>query len=94
MLYCDRIDVSDGIVVNKTSASKDCDISHYWYFLNKGFTFQPNVSNGSHDLLMTSINVSNIAILNIKSVDYLQNLQKGGLNLMQNISLTKKVGLY
>ena len=33
MLYFDRIDVSEGIDVNKTSASKDCDICHYWYFL-------------------------------------------------------------
>ena len=29
MLYYDRYDV------NKTSKSKDCDICHYWYFLNK-----------------------------------------------------------
>ena len=33
MLYYDRIDVSEGIDVNKTSASKKCDICHYWYFL-------------------------------------------------------------
>ena len=31
--------VSGGIDVNKTSASKECDICHAWYFLNKGFTF-------------------------------------------------------
>ena len=29
MLYLDRIDVSEGIDVNKTSASKECDICHY-----------------------------------------------------------------
>ena len=34
MLYYDRIDVSEGIDVNKTSASKECDVCHYWYFLN------------------------------------------------------------
>ena len=32
MLYCDRIDVSEGINVNKTIASKECDICHYWFF--------------------------------------------------------------
>ena len=36
MLYFDRIN-SEGIDVNKTSASKECDICHYWYFLNKDF---------------------------------------------------------
>ena len=39
MLYFDRIDVSEGTDVNKTSASKECDICHYWYFLNKCFRF-------------------------------------------------------
>ena len=29
MLYFDRINVSEGIDVNKTSASKECDICHY-----------------------------------------------------------------
>ena len=40
MLYFDRINVPEGIDVNKTSASKECDICHYRYFLNKGFKFQ------------------------------------------------------
>ena len=34
MLYFDRTDISDEIDVNKTSASKECNICHYWYFLN------------------------------------------------------------
>ena len=32
MRYFDRIDVSEGIDVNKTSASKECDICHCGYF--------------------------------------------------------------
>ena len=32
MLYYDRTDVSEGIDVNKTSASKECIICLYWYF--------------------------------------------------------------
>ena len=70
MLYFDRIDVSKVIGVNKTSKSKECHICHYWYFLNKGFKFQPNVCNGCHDLLIMPMNLSDIAILNIKSVHY------------------------
>ena len=65
MLYHDRIDVSKEIDVNKTNKSKECDICHYWYFLDKGFKFQPDVCNGSHDLLMISMKLSDIAILNI-----------------------------
>ena len=64
------IEVSKGIDVNKTSESKECDICHYWYFLNKGFKFQINLCNGYHDLLMMSMNLTDIAILNIKGSDY------------------------
>ena len=39
MLYYDTVDVSEGIGINKTSASEECDVCHYWYFLNKGFKF-------------------------------------------------------
>ena len=40
MLYFERIDYSEGIDVYKTSASKEGNICHYWYSLNKGFKFQ------------------------------------------------------
>ena len=70
MLYFDRIDVSEGTDVNKTNASKEFDICHYWYFLNKSFKFQPNVCNRCHYFLMISVNLSDIAILNIKGSGY------------------------
>ena len=62
MLYYDRIEVSEGLNVNKTSESKECDFCHYWYFLNKGLK--------CHDLLMISVNLSDIVILNVKDSDY------------------------
>ena len=45
MLYYDIIDVSEGIDVNKTSSSKECNICHYWYFLDEGFKFQHDICN-------------------------------------------------
>ena len=62
MLYFDRI--------NKTSKSKEYDICHHWYFLNKGFKFQLYVCNRCHGLLMMSRNLDDTAILNIKGFDY------------------------
>ena len=50
MLEYDRIDISEGIDVNKTSASKECDICHYWCFKDIGFTYEPYLCNGRHDL--------------------------------------------
>ena len=96
MLYVDRTEVSEGTDVNKTSASKECDICHYWYFLNYSFKFQPNVCNRCHDLLMMSMNLSDIAILNIKGSDFcciISLIRKNEtINLMQNANLTKKSG--
>ena len=40
MLEYDRIDISKGIDINKTSASKECGICHHWYFLDKGFKYE------------------------------------------------------
>ena len=65
-----RIDVSERIDIKQASALKECDICHYWYFLNYSFKFQPNVCNRCHSLLMMSVNLSDIAILNIKGSDY------------------------
>ena len=71
MLYYGRPDVSEGIDANKTSASKECDVCHYWYSLNYSFMFQQNACNGYYDLLMMSITLSLIAILNIEGFGYL-----------------------
>ena len=70
MLYYDRIDISEGTDVNRTTASSECCICHYWLFLNYSFKFQPNVCNRCDDLLMMSLDLSDIAILNIKGSDY------------------------
>ena len=58
MLYYDRIAISKGTDVNKTSKSRECDICHCWYFLNKGFKFQPNLCNGYYELLMISMTLA------------------------------------
>ena len=43
MLEYDRIDISEGIDINKTNASKECHICHYWYFKNIGFKYEPHL---------------------------------------------------
>ena len=94
MLIFDRVDVSEWTDVNETSASKECDICHYWYFLNYRFKFKPNVCNRCHDLLMMSMNLSNIVILNIKGSGYrciiILISKDVAVKLMQIAHLTKK----
>ena len=81
-------------MLRKTSALKDCDICHYWYFLIYSFKFQPDVCNRCHDLLIISINLSDVAILNTKSSDYcciISLISKNeAIKLMQDANLTKK----
>ena len=65
-----KIDVSEEIDINKTSASEECMFCHYWYFKDIGYKFQPYVCNGCHTLSMIGYEFKNIAILNAKGVDY------------------------
>ena len=94
MLYHNRIDVSEGIDVNKTSTSKEYDVWYDWYFLNYSFKFQPDVCNRSHDLLMISVNLSDIAILNNKGYDYCCIIclisKTVAIDLLQNVDLNSK----
>ena len=59
MSYClyaqyDRIDISEGICINKTNASKKCDISHYLYFKGIGLKYERYLWNGCHGLMQKS----------------------------------------
>ena len=40
MLWYEKIDASEGIDVNKTSASKERELCHYWFFKDVGFKYE------------------------------------------------------
>ena len=63
LLRCENIDFSEGIDVNKTSASKECELCHYWFFKDIGFKFEKHVCNKCHDLLTMAYSLKNITIL-------------------------------
>ena len=50
MLEYDRIDVPEGIDINKTDETRECIICHYWYFFKINFRFQPKVYDDCHDM--------------------------------------------
>ena len=64
MLQYQKIDVSEGIDVNKTSASKECELCHYCVFKDAGFKFEEHICNKCHDLLTMAHSLRNKAILN------------------------------
>ena len=60
MLQYQKVDISEGIYVNKTSASKECELCHYWFFKDIGFKFEERVCNRCHDILTTAYSLKNV----------------------------------
>ena len=70
MLEYVRIDISEEMDVNKTNASKEFGICHYWYFKDIGFEYEPYLCNGCHDLMQKVMNFNDVGIFSIKRSDY------------------------
>ena len=62
-------------------------ICHYCYF-NHGLRFQDSVCNGCYDSIIVCLNLSDIAIITVKKVDYcsiINNIIKSGeIMLLRN----------
>ena len=70
MLEYDRIDISEGIDIGKTNKSRECDICHYWYFLDKNLNYEEYLCNGCHDLVQKAMNFNDIVIVSIIGRSY------------------------
>ena len=67
MLEYDGIDISEGINITKTNASKECKICRYWYFKDIGFKYEPHLFNGCHGLMQKAVSFNSIAFVYVKS---------------------------
>ena len=70
MLQYEKIDASEGIDVNKTSVSKECELCCYCFFKDVGFKFEEHVCNRCHDLLTMAHLLKNIVILSAKGTTF------------------------
>ena len=70
MLRYQKAHASEGTDINKTSASKECEFCHYWFFKEIGFKFEEHVCNKWHDLLTIAHSSKNIAILSAKGATF------------------------
>ena len=97
MLEYDRIDISEEINVNKTNASKECDIYQYWYFKDIGFKYEPYLRNGCHDLLQKAMSFNDIAIVYVKGSAYRIHFwyisKSDAISIMNNSNLVDKKGV-
>ena len=70
MLRYQKINISERIDVIRTSASKDCELYHYWFFKDIGFKFEEHVCSKCHDLLKIAYSLKDIALLNAKGATF------------------------
>ena len=99
MLEYDRIDISEGIDINKLiDKSKECDICHYWYVLDRNFSYHPHLSNGYHDLMQKAMSFNDVAIVSIKGNDYRIHFcymsKNDAISIMHNSNLIDKKGAF
>ena len=95
MLEYDRIDISEGIYVNKNNESKECDICH-WCFLDKHFNYELYLCNGCYDLTQKAMNFDNVASVSIKGNDYRIHFwyfrKEDEIRIINNFSVNEKPG--
>ena len=76
--------------------SKECDICHYWYFLDKNFTYQPHLCDGSHDLMQKAMSFNDVAIVSIKDnayrIQFWYMSKDNAISIIHNSNLINKKG--
>ena len=70
MLECNKIDISEGININKRNKSKECMLCRYWYFLDKNFSYGPYLCDSCYNMMQKSKDFKNIAIVYVKKSAY------------------------
>ena len=95
MLEYDRIDLSEGIDVNKNiSTSKN--LCGNWYFINKNFNYQKYMCNGCQDMSTKAISMHNLCIGynhgNAYRINFVFMSKNDALNLIKNAIIIDKRG--
>ena len=98
MLEYDRIDLSEGIDVNKNIfTSKKCHLCGYWYFINKNFNYQKYTCNGCHDMYTKVHSIHNLCIEynngNAYRINFAFMSKNDALNLIKNTVIIDKKGV-
>ena len=71
MLEYDRIDISEGIDINKCKErTRKCSLCKFYYFLDKNFKYGPYLCDGCYDMSMKAVSMQNLTIINYNGNHY------------------------
>ena len=97
MLEYDRIDISEGLDINKCEeTSARCSLCNFYYFLDKSFSYGPFLCNGCYDMSLKVVSMQNLAIIthnvNHSRVNFTFISKKDAYNLIKNATIIDKKG--
>ena len=79
------------------SASKKCDICHYWYLKDIGFTYEPYLCNGCDDLMQKAMSFNDAATVYVQWSAYRIHFwyisKDDAIRIMKNSNLIDKKGV-
>ena len=97
MLEYDRIDISEGIDINKCEEiSARCSLCKCYYFLDRNFSYGRFLCNGCYDMCLKPVSMQNLTIINHNGNHYRVNFafisKKDAYNLTKNATIIDKKG--
>ena len=97
MLEYDRIDISEGIDINKCEeTSRECCLCKLYYFLDKNFKYGLCLCDGCYDMSMKAVSMQNLTIINHNGNYYLVIFafisKKDAYNLIKNAIIMGEKG--
>ena len=98
MLEYDRIDLSEGIDVNRCKdTSRKCSLCKYYYFLNKNFNYQRYLCDGCYDMSVKALSMQHLTIIyhggHAYRVNYMFMSRNNAFNLIKNAVIIDKKGI-
>ena len=98
MLEYDRIDISEGIDVNKNkSISRECSLGKFYCFLDKNFKYGPCLCDSCYDMSMKANSMQNLTIVchgdNAYCIIFVFMSKKDAFNLIKNAVIIDEKGI-
>ena len=97
MLKYDRINISEGIDINKCEeTSRKCSLCKFYYFLEKNFKYGLYSCDGCYDMSMKTVSSQNLTIINHNGCYYRLIFRfmskKDAYNLIKNAKIMGEKG--